>query len=207
MRFEIILLLITIALVYNTYYDGKLINMIKIDVKYFKIASYVAIAFVIYIFIKKQPFQTRSLLIHANDIIRYMPIDKNSKNIITPILDYTKDKFLTGIDKDNIGYDSSNETHTVGGFSLSGGGYKPTQDNRIINSGKNTIHKRSVSETKKKYVASNQSWKCGHCNNPLDHTYEIDHIMDLQHGGDNNVNNLIALCRNCHGKKTVQSKL
>ena len=207
MRFEIILLLITIALVYNTYYDGKLINMIKIDVKYFKIASYVAIAFVIYIFIKKQPFQTRSLLIHANDIIRYMPIDKNSKNIITPILDYTKDKFLTGIDKDNIGYDRSNETHTVGGLSLSGGGYKPTQDNRIINSGKNTNHKRSVSETKKKYVASNQSWKCGHCNDPLDHTYEIDHIMDLQHGGDNNVNNLIALCRNCHGKKTLQSKL
>ena len=63
------------------------------------------------------------------------------------------------------------------------------------------------SETKKKYVASNQQWKCGHCQQQLDHTFEIDHVVDLRYGGDNSVQNLIALCRNCHGKKTLNAKL
>lgn len=177
--------------------------MIKIEVKYFKIASYILIAFIVYIFIKKQPFQSRSLLIHANDLIKYMPIDRNSKNIISPILDYTKDKFLIGGNNENI----IGENKQIENFSLTNQNYNNPQYNRMINSGKNSTHKRSVSETKKKFVASSQSWKCGHCKNPLDHTYEIDHILDLQYGGDNNVQNLIALCRNCHGRKTVQSKL
>jgi 5-methylcytosine-specific restriction endonuclease McrA len=56
---------------------------------------------------------------------------------------------------------------------------------------------------KKKYVASQQDWKCGNCNNKLDYTYEIDHKIRLEHGGGNDVNNLIALCRECHGKKTA----
>ena len=66
-----------------------------------------------------------------------------------------------------------------------------------------TTNKRCVSETKKKYVASNQNWKCGHCNNQLEAWYEIDHKIRLEHGGDNHINNLVALCRNCHGKKTA----
>jgi 5-methylcytosine-specific restriction enzyme A len=67
--------------------------------------------------------------------------------------------------------------------------------------------KRSVSETKKKYVASNQDWKCGHCRNQLDHTFEIDHKIRLEYGGGNDVSNLIALCRNCHGKKTASENM
>jgi len=31
----------------------------------------------------------------------------------------------------------------------------------------------------------------------------VDHIVALENGGDNNMNNLQALCRNCHGKKTM----
>ena len=41
----------------------------------------------------------------------------------------------------------------------------------------------------------------------LDATYEIDHVVELQHGGTNHVDNLVALCRNCHGNKTLQSHL
>jgi 5-methylcytosine-specific restriction endonuclease McrA len=67
--------------------------------------------------------------------------------------------------------------------------------------------KRSVSETKKKYVAANQEWKCGNCNNQLDHTYEIDHKVRLEYGGGNDVDNLVALCRNCHGKKTASENM
>ena len=65
------------------------------------------------------------------------------------------------------------------------------------------IHKRNVSSLTKKIVASNQQWKCGSCNKTLDYTYEIDHHIPLFKGGSNEVSNLIALCRNCHGKKTL----
>lgn len=66
---------------------------------------------------------------------------------------------------------------------------------------------RNVSESKKKYIASNQKWKCKSCNNLLDATYEIDHKIPLYKGGTNDVNNLEALCRNCHGKKTLNDRL
>ncbi len=79
----------------------------------------------------------------------------------------------------------------------------------ILKNEKNTniknckIHKRNVSSLTKKMVASNQQWKCGSCNQTLDYTYEIDHHIPLFKGGSNEINNLIALCRNCHGKKTL----
>ena len=38
--------------------------------------------------------------------------------------------------------------------------------------------KRSVSETKKKYVASQQGWKCAGCSSQLDATFEVDHKLD-----------------------------
>ena len=63
--------------------------------------------------------------------------------------------------------------------------------------------KRNITNTEKKIVASNQQWKCNICHNILDYTYEVDHIKALYQGGDNNLVNLQALCRNCHGKKTV----
>jgi hypothetical protein len=65
------------------------------------------------------------------------------------------------------------------------------------------IHKRNVSSLTKKMVASNQHWKCGSCKQTLDYTYEIDHHVPLFKGGSNEISNLIALCRNCHGKKTL----
>jgi 5-methylcytosine-specific restriction endonuclease McrA len=74
---------------------------------------------------------------------------------------------------------------------------------RLRSSGRNNATKRSVSETKKKFVAAQQSWKCGHCDRQLPAWYEVDHIVRLEHGGSNNVDNLVALCRDCHGKKTA----
>ena len=64
-------------------------------------------------------------------------------------------------------------------------------------------HKRRVSGHQKKYVASRQKWKCNSCNELLDYSYEVDHIIPLYQGGNNHIKNLQALCRNCHGKKTV----
>lgn len=59
----------------------------------------------------------------------------------------------------------------------------------------------------KKYVAAQQGWKCNNCASQLSHTFEVDHKIDLRYGGTNHVSNLVALCRNCHGEKTLANKL
>lgn len=77
----------------------------------------------------------------------------------------------------------------------------------LIKNNHSKKNKRNVSESKKKFIASNQKWKCAHCQNLLDNTYEVDHITALYKGGSNELNNLEALCRNCHGKKTFMEKM
>ena len=67
--------------------------------------------------------------------------------------------------------------------------------------------KRSVSETKKKFVASKQNWKCGDCGEQLSAWFEVDHKIRLEYGGSNHIDNLVALCRECHGKKTTIENL
>jgi len=66
---------------------------------------------------------------------------------------------------------------------------------------------RQVSPLLKKQIAANQKWQCGHCKEILDASYEVDHIKALFNGGSNAESNLVALCRNCHGKKTVHERL
>ena len=79
------------------------------------------------------------------------------------------------------------------------------QQKKILNGSKST--KRSVSETKKKFVASSQNWQCKHCGCKLPAWFEVDHVTKLEYGGSNNVDNLVALCRDCHGKKTALENL
>jgi hypothetical protein len=74
-------------------------------------------------------------------------------------------------------------------------------------SGTTTREKRNVTGLMKKKVAADQQWKCGHCNTVLDVTYEVDHKVALFNGGSNDMSNLVALCPNCHRKKTVAERL
>ena len=67
--------------------------------------------------------------------------------------------------------------------------------------------KRNITSTTKKVVASNQQWYCNMCKNMLDASYEVDHIIPLYKGGNNELYNLQALCRNCHGMKTINDNL
>jgi hypothetical protein len=74
-------------------------------------------------------------------------------------------------------------------------------------SGGGTREKRNVTGLMKKKVAADQGWKCGHCKTTLDATFEVDHIKALFNGGTNDPSNLVALCPNCHRKKTVAERL
>ena len=85
--------------------------------------------------------------------------------------------------------------------------YLPQTKSQRVQNNKTGKTKRSVSETKKKYVASSQNWRCKHCQQQLSAWFEVDHIKELEHGGSNDVTNLQALCRECHAKKGSMRKL
>jgi len=192
MRLEIFVLGLTAFFVYNAYADGKYTKMLMSFKKYYKMIFYVILGVGIYLLLKRNPHQGRNMLLYANNFIKFMPIDKSSMDMLSPIIDFTSKN-----DKDDECFMES----------FNGLGSSPlSNERRITSSGKNTT-KRSVSETKKKYVAASQDWTCGHCKAQLDHTFEIDHKLRLEYGGGNDVNNLIALCRNCHGRKTASENM
>ena len=191
MRLEIFVLGLTAFFVYNAYADGKYTKMLLSFKKYYKMIFYVLLGLGIYVLLKRNPNQGRNMLLYANNVVKFMPIDKNSMDMLSPIIDFTS------ANEESSFMESVNGIYSNPGFS---------GERRMLNSGKNGT-KRSVSETKKKYVASNQDWKCGNCQAQLDHTFEIDHKVRLEYGGGNDVQNLIALCRNCHGRKTASENM
>jgi len=180
MKFEIMMLFITALCVVNVYYNGYIYKTIMQQKKYFQIAAIALLSFSVYLMIKKNPAQTKNILLHANDYIKYMPINKSTIDTLSPILDFTND---------NAYYENiPTMTATAAAAAVK-------------------VTKRSVSETKKKYVASMQDWKCGECKEKLNAWYEIDHKKRLEYGGTNDVDNLVALCRECHGKKTAMENM
>jgi hypothetical protein len=193
MRLEIFILGLTAFFVYNAYADGKYTKLLLSFKKYYKMIFYALLGIGIYLILKKNPNQGKKLLLYANNCVKFMPIDKSSIDMLSPIFDFTAKG-----NGDNSFMESFNNIEPTR--------YNFNSEQKILNSGKGTT-KRSVSETKKKYVAAQQNWKCGHCDTQLDHTFEIDHRIRLEYGGDNDVQNLIALCRNCHGKKTANENM
>jgi hypothetical protein len=190
MKFELLIFGITAFLIANTYHDGKYLQIMKSWKKYYQMAFIGFAGLSAYLFIRKYPGHSRSLFTHANGIIKYLPIDKDSTNLLFDL------------------------TSGAGGmFSQQ----EQQQRNRIMNSGMNEhtsmspvqkpATKRSVSETKKKFVAAEQGWKCGACKQQLPAWFEVDHKIRLDNGGSNHVDNLVALCRDCHGKKTAFENL
>ena len=170
MKFELWILVIGVFLIADNMNNNKYSQSLLKLKKHGKVAMIVFLLFCFYIFIKKNPGETRNMASHLNSIIKYMPIDKDSKDLITPFL-------------------SSQIPNQA-----------PIQ--RMMNSGTESTG-RSVSGTKKKFIAANQQWKCHDCNTQLDAWFEVDHKIRLADGGSNHISNLVALCRNCHGKKTT----
>ena len=207
MKIQKWVILITLFLIINTYYDGKFTKIFENKKKYYTMALYGFIGLSIYMFIKKHPNESKNMLVHANSLIRYMPIDKGSREILSPIMDFTniREQFSS------ISPSKSNnqvESNIMGGgFSQQYSSLSPQQKRMLQSGGGSGSSKRCVSEAKKKYVAASQQWKCAMCSNILDATYEVDHKVDLQYGGTNHVSNLAALCPNCHRKKTMKSHL
>ena len=193
MKLELIVLGITAFLIYNAYHDGQYSKILSSYKKYYKMAIIGILGISLYLLLKRNPTQSKKMLLYTNNLIKYMPIDKNTVDMISPIFDFTskaENNFMASLN----GFDNPQQQQD------------PSIKQRFQLSGQKAT-KRSVSETKKKYVASIQDWKCGHCNNKLTHTFEVDHKVRLEHGGGNDPSNLVALCRECHGQKTASENM
>ena len=201
MKFELLIFGISVLFIANIYHDGKYIQLVKSWKKYYQMGAIAFAGLSAYVFLKKYPGHSRSLFTHANGIIKYMPIDKEAGALLAPLFDMTTSPMF-------------------GGGGGGGGAYSPnqmtSQQRRVLQSGQNEpgssggqvkATKRSVSETKKKFVAAQQGWKCGACKQQLPAWFEVDHKIRLDNGGSNHVDNLVALCRDCHGKKTAFENL
>lgn len=192
MKLELFIFGIAGFLLYNIYHEGKYSKIFVSYKKYYQMGIVAIVAISLYLMIKRNPAQSKNMLLYTNNMIKYMPIDKSSMDMITPIFDLTSkgnSSFMEGFNK---GMNPDFQYNPV----------IAAQQQRMNLSGQKAT-KRSVSETKKKYVASMQDWKCGQCNNKLSHTFEVDHKIRLEHGGGNDAANLVALCRECHGEKTA----
>ena len=62
---------------------------------------------------------------------------------------------------------------------------------------------RKTSKKFRWHIAYRQQYKCAHCKELLHpNAMDIDHVHELQDGGEDVMANLAALCTNCHAKKT-----
>lgn len=198
MRLELYIIIIAGFIIANIYTDGKYVKMLMSGKKYYQMAGVAFAALMIYILFKRNPLRAHQILNASNDYLRYLPVDRNTSNMISPLLDFTS--------KQHFAEESA--------YNMDGGFYdrpilampNTNSESRIMQSGKKST-KRSVSETKKKFVASRQDWKCGDCQHQLTAWFEVDHKIRLEYGGSNHVDNLVALCRECHGKKTTMENL
>lgn len=197
MSIELLIVAFTVFFVLNAYYDNVFLDRLKAYKKYGKMVMYFFVGLSLYLLIRKDPNHTKSVLAQASEFVKYMPIDRTASNMLMPILNFT------GTSATNTAYPTynSNYQHIY---------QKQPQYNghqqRIMKSGKKS-NKRSVSETKKKWVASHQNWCCAHCKQKLPAWFEVDHKLRLEYGGTNEVSNLEALCRDCHGRKTASENL
>lgn len=217
MKIELWIIGITGFLVWNVYHEGKYMKLLLDNKKYFQMAGIGFAGLAMVLFLKKFPRDTNSMLLSASSLIKYLPMDKHTSKVVSPMLDMTTRGFGSQVGVKSFHEEMSNmNTHQR--EQLLQKGYKggmPQGMGHTIHQGiqqENTIRtqkimKRSVSEAKKKYVASQQAWRCGHCGALLDATYEVDHKVALMHGGTNDVTNLEALCPNCHRKKTTKDRL
>jgi|TARA_Y100000768_G_C23916705_1_gene652711 hypothetical protein len=181
MKRELIVFGTLTYLVMDVYHDGKYSKKLKKYKKHVKIAAILFFGLSLHLFNKKHPEQTYSTVSHMNGMIKHLPINKESVDLLTPILSMA--------DKKTSVYNMTT----------------PPQVKRMHQSGNS--NSRCVSGTKKKYVAAQQNWRCKNCDKQLNAWYEVDHVIRLEHGGSNHVTNLVALCRDCHGEKTTLESL
>ena len=203
MKLEIFIGAIVLFFAANIYFEGKLMYFLKSYSKYYKIGLIGFVGLCVYLYLKRSPQNAKEFFNNAHGYIKYLPIDRQTTSYVTPFIDFTGkalgDSINSNYNTNLINKNPYNNPNINAINNLSN-----AQKNALLTK---TKTKRSVSETKKKYVAANQNWCCKHCTKQLSAWFEVDHKVKLEYGGSNDVSNLEALCRECHGKKTALENL
>ena len=90
--------------------------------------------------------------------------------------------------------------------------YKQTGPARLENIIKQLLltlkpeRKRAFSQKYRWDIAYEQQYKCGLCFDLLHPSFQVDHIQELCDGGTDTRDNCMAVCCNCHAKKTRASQ-
>jgi len=63
--------------------------------------------------------------------------------------------------------------------------------------------RKKISKDMRQHIVNKQENACGICKLVLTPYFEMDHIIGLQFGGTDDEANLMALCRDCHAKKSI----
>jgi 5-methylcytosine-specific restriction endonuclease McrA len=63
--------------------------------------------------------------------------------------------------------------------------------------------RKKINKDTRQRIAEQQKNRCGDCKLALTPYFELDHIIGLQFGGTDEESNLMALCRECHAKKSI----
>ncbi len=189
MRFEIVVIIISLLIMANIYTDGKYLKLALTWKKYYQMAGVAIGGYMLCWLLRKDPERAKDMIMTSNEYLKHLPIDKDTSSILHPILDMTKQQRFSDHPNSITNPKSAHYQQKV----MTSGGERTT--------------KRSVSETKKKFVAARQNWHCGDCQKQLPAWFEVDHTIRLDRGGSNHVDNLVALCRDCHGKKTAIENL
>ena len=68
-------------------------------------------------------------------------------------------------------------------------------------------YRRRLHAEERLQIAAAQQWACATCSALLPPAFEIDHIVELADGGDDEPHNMQALCGTCHAVKTQQARI
>lgn len=202
-KLRLLFFAIVAFLIYDTYYNWKIIRFIYHNKRYVYMLSIALSALWFYSILDQNPQQYYDFLSATVNLLHVSPVDRNSTELVNAITRLTKPILSTN----DINYNNSNNINNINNNNISG---TDNISNDTSSSYFNDIgdrNKRSVSNIKKKYVASQQGWKCASCNQTLSAWFEVDHRIRLDRGGSNDVSNLMALCRECHGRKTAMESM
>ena len=203
---ELILILVPIVIIIlNVIPQNKTFKFIS---KFYYYSKFIVLL-IPFILIYLKP-EIKDKLLKVFKDIDNQPVHMNMNDMMSSYFDTKKNNYQR-----NYSYPQNNQmNYNQGNYSYPQNNFQMNNRMNMINpknfrhpQAKPVRHKRNVSESKKKYIASQQKWRCTHCSSLLDNTYEVDHIVALYKGGTNELNNLEALCRNCHGKKTFKEKM
>jgi len=90
MKIELLVFAITGFFIMNIYHDGKYTNILKSWEKYYKMTGIAFAGLSAYLFFKKYPSDTHTLLSSASGVIRHLPVDKSVGNLFEPLLKLSK---------------------------------------------------------------------------------------------------------------------